>query len=168
KLGLPTGCTAVQCRKNDAVDDAAKRQWLSDCISEYWPDSGIPHAQPMHFHPFGQLPNHWNWSTAFASLGSRDATIPNRAGNVHLSVTVVLPEQALDFSVPQAHECCHGECCGGGLGEHGEDALDFLQRVRICFLRLRGSRIDGCVAGRVLALEVILLLRQREYRAYNT
>ena len=76
-------------------------------------------------------------------------------------------KNSLYLAVPQTHEGCNSESCSGGLRQHAEDALYFLKRVGIGFLRLSGLRIDRRVAGRVLALKIILLLRQRENAAHN-
>jgi hypothetical protein len=75
---------------------------------------------------------------------------------------VVLPEQTLYFAVPQLHEPrnCEGCCCW--LRKQGEDRLNLFQRVRISFLRFCGLWVHGRIAGRVLTLEIVLLLCQSE------
>ena len=83
----------------------------------------------------------------------------------NLPVSVVLPQQALYFAVPQSHECRNCEGCCRGLGEQGEDGLNLLQRVGIRFLRFCGLWIDGRIAGGVLSLEIVLLLCQSENSA---
>ena len=142
-----------------------KRQRFPDSIGEYRTALRIATSHPMHFQPLRQLPNHGYWRSALASFGIRDSAIPNGAGNVYSAFAVIFPQQPLYLAVPQTHEGCYRERCGGRLGQHAEDALYLLKRIGIGFLRLSGLRIDRRVAGRVLALKIILLLRQRENAA---
>ena len=86
---------------------------------------------------------------------------------MHFAVVVVLPQQPLNLAVTQPHERSNSESRRSGFGQQRKYALHFLQRVGIRFLRLSGLRIDSCVAGWVLPLEIVLLLRQRENPADN-
>src|ERR1035441_7878064 len=67
--------------------------------------------------------------------------------------------------MPQSHEPGNRERSRRRFGEQTDDCLYFLQAVGIGFLGLRGSRINGSIAGWVLPLEIVLLLCQGESAA---
>src|SRR5271157_3857078 len=93
--------------------------------------------------------------------------VPNRAGHIHLAVVIVLPEQPLNLTVTQPHKRSHSESRCSGFWQQGKYDLHFLQRVSIRFLRLSSPRIDSCIAGWVLPLEIVLPLCKRENTAYD-
>src|SRR5208337_3388678 len=68
----------------------------------------------------------------------------------------------------QPHECSHSESRCSGFRHQRKYDLHFLQSVGIRFLRLSSLRIDSCISGWVLPLEIVLLLRQRENSTYDT
>jgi hypothetical protein len=56
----------------------------------------------MQFEPFRQLPNHENGSTPLPSLGLCYPPIPDRTGDVHFFVAIVLPKQPANLTIPQS------------------------------------------------------------------
>jgi hypothetical protein len=139
---------------------------LAESIGEYGADLRVARTQPVHFQSLSHLSNHGHWRAPLARLGLRGSPIPNRPGDVHLAITVVLPQEALNFPMPQTHEGSNRERRSSGLGENGQDALYLVKTIRVGFLRLGGTRIDCGVAGRVLPLEIVLLLCQGKYPAH--
>ena len=64
--------------------------------------------------------------------------------------------------MPQSHETGNGERSGGWFGQEANDRLQLFQAVGVGFFRLGGLRVNCRVAGRILPLEIVLLLRQCE------
>ncbi len=85
---------------------------------------------------------------------------------MHLAVSEVLPQQALNLAVSQSHE--RGDCKSRcrGLRQYRQYRVHFLQRVGIRFLRLRCVRTGRGIPSGVLPSEIVLLLCQSENSAY--
>ena len=122
----------------------------------------------MHFEPFRQLSNHGNRSAPFARLWVRYPAIPDGTGDVHFFVVEVLPKQTANLAIAQPHECGNCKRCTSGLGQPGEYALDLLQRIGLRFLRLGSHRVNCRIAGGILSVEIVQLLRQSENLAHDT
>src|SRR5215469_1290667 len=116
----------------------------------------------MQLQALSQLADHWDWGTALSGFWFVDSPIPDRAGNEHLAITVIFPEQALNLTVPQPHEGGHCESGRGGLRKVPENRLYLIQRIGIRFSWLYSARIDPRITGGVLSAEIIKLLCQGE------
>jgi hypothetical protein len=91
----------------------------------------------------------------------------NTPHHPQLPIAIAFPEQALQFTAPQASKggCCNH--CSGWFGQNRKHSRDFRNPVRMSFCPVwrRGNR---CIPHGILAVDVSVILGEFEYSAQES